>query len=400
MKKLVLIIVVISSLLSSFQVAKSNPPIRMESQVRYVDNSEVERGDVADDMLDNVDVDKVQEYFDKLTDEQKAVFGDSLMEFLQNTVNGNSQGFDSFFDYALSVLGKELVEVIPLLLSVVAVVILISVIGGLKGSFASKSVDDIVNFAGIAIVSTMILLQVFSAITQTSKLVSSLNSQMEAFFPLLFTLMSTLGATGSVAVYQPAVALLSFGVTKIITSIVLPMVIITVVFSIVGNLSTSIKMGGMAKFSSSATKWILGSTCFLFFGFLSVKGITAAIYDNMSVRTAKFALSKYVPIIGGYLSEGFNVVLANTVLIKNAIGSVAIIMMFVSVLPALIHVIILTLTLKLTSALVEPFSNERVSGVINGVSSAISTLTAVIIAVTFSYFVFLLLLILSGNLVL
>lgn len=354
-----------------------------------------------EELLEQTDISGLSDYFETLNGDQRAVFGTSLYEYLEKIVSGEFEfGYSSFFSYMTGALGLSIVKILPMLLSIIAVAVLISFIGGMKGSFASQSVDSIVNFAGIALVSAIVLLQIFGIIRETAALVTTLKSQMEAVFPILFTMMTALGASGSMAIYQPAVAVLAFSVTELISVIALPMLIITIVFSVIGNLSGTVKLGGMAKFFISAAKWILYTSFFLFLAFLSIQGITAAVYDSISVRTAKFALSKYVPVIGGYLSEGFNVILAGTVLIKNAVGLTAVIIMFVSIVPVLFKVIIVSLALKLAGALTEPFEGGRIAGLLNSVSSAVNLLVAVICGIVFLYFVFLLLIIASGNLVL
>ena len=354
-----------------------------------------------EELLEQTDISGLSDYFETLNGDQRAVFGTSLYEYLEKIVSGEFEfGYSSFFTYMMGALGLSIVKILPMLLSIIAVAVLISFIGGMKGSFASQSVDNIVNFAGIALVSAIVLLQIFGIIRETAALVTTLKGQMESVFPILFTMMTALGASGSMAIYQPAVAVLAFSVTELISVIALPMLIITIVFSVIGNLSGTVKLGGMAKFFISAAKWILYTSFFLFLAFLSIQGITAAVYDSISVRTAKFALSKYVPVIGGYLSEGFNVILAGTVLIKNAVGLTAVIIMFVSIVPVLFKVIIVSLALKLAGALTEPFEGGRIAGLLNSVSSAVNLLVAIICGIVFLYFVFLLLVIASGNLVL
>lgn len=184
------------------------------------------------------------------------------------------------------------------------------------------------------------------------------------------------------------------------TTIALPALIVAIVFSVVGNLSGTVKLGGAAKFCISAAKWVLYTTFFLFLAFLSVQGITAAIYDNVSVRAAKFAMSKYIPVIGGYLSEGFNVILAGSVLIKNAVGLTAVVVLLMTVLPVLIKIIAVSLSLKLAGAITEPFEGGKITSLLNSVSSGVNLLIAVVCGLAFLYFVFLILLIASGNLVL
>lgn len=375
--------------------------INFTAGVKYATPDEETEEISVDDLLDELDISELSEYFDSMSDEQKAVFGSGLKEWLGKVARGEFEfEYSSFIKYFLSTLGTSIAEVLPILLSIVAVAVTISFIGGIKGGFASKSTDTIVNFAGITLVSVLVLVEIYGTISDVRSLVSSIRSQMEIVFPILFTLMSALGAGGSIAVYQPAVAVLAFSITELVSSIALPALIVTVVFSVVGNLSGTVKLGGAAKFCISAAKWILYTTFFLFLAFLSVQGITAAIYDNVSVRAAKFALSKYVPVIGGYLSEGFNVILAGSVLIKNAVGMTAVLILLTTIVPTILKVIAVSLSLKLAGAITEPFEGGKITSLLGSVSNAVNLLIAVVCGLAFLYFIFLILLIASGNLVL
>lgn len=394
MKRKLAIIIVLLSLVAVFAVKPQTSAFALES-----DDDDVQI--TPEEMLEEIDLSELEKYFDSLDGSQKSVFGSNILEYIGKIVSGEFEfGYSSFLTYMLGALGLSLVDILPMLLSVVAVAIVISLIGGIKGSFASVSVDNIVNFAGIALVSAIVLLQIFGVIRETQALIGSLKTQMEVIFPLMFTFMTALGASGSIAIYQPAVAVLAFSMTELITVVALPMLIVTIVFSVIGNLSSTVKLSGMSKFLTDAAKWILYTSFFLFIAFLSLQGITATVYDNISVRTAKFALSKYVPVIGGYLSEGFNVILAGTVLIKNAVGMTAVIIMFVSVIPVLFKVIAVSLALKLAGALSEPFEGGKICSLLSSVSSAVNLLVAVIAGIVFLYFIFLILLIAGGNLVL
>lgn len=201
-----------------------------------------------EELLEQTDISGLSDYFETLNGDQRAVFGTSLYEYLEKIVSGEFEfGYSSFFSYMTGALGLSIVKILPMLLSIIAVAVLISFIGGMKGSFASQSVDSIVNFAGIALVSAIVLLQIFGIIKETAALVTTLKSQMEAVFPILFTMMTALGASGSMAIYQPAVAVLAFSVTELISVIALPMLIITIVFSVIGNLSGTVKLGRNGK---------------------------------------------------------------------------------------------------------------------------------------------------------
>ena len=329
----------------------------------------------------------------------KQIFGGDLTAFIKSVASGQaSVGFNNIFAYVGAVLGLNIRQLIPVISLIVVIAMLTGLVSAIRGNFASSSVQSVVHFATVAMVSIVVLSQAVSLISETSALIGSLKEQMEVVFPLLFTFMSALGANGSTAVYQPAVATLSFSITELLSVIVLPMLIVSVVTSVVGGLSQNGKLSKTTKFFESTAKGVMYSAFFIFVAFLSVQGITAGVYDNLKVRTAKFALSKYVPVIGGYLAEGFNLVLAGTVLIKNAVGLTAVIILLITVLPLIIKIVITTLALKLVCALTEPFST--VCNAVGSIANTLNILIAVVLGVAFCYFVFLLLLVSSGNLVL
>lgn len=409
MRKIRLLFTMLAATIAAITVSVSAPNARVEANsADFVSDVKCEQADETDaeeisveELLNELDISALSEYFDTMTEDQKAFFGSSLKAWLGKVANGEFKfEYSSFMKYLLSTLGCTLGSVLPILLSIIAIAVTISFVGGIKGGFASKSTDTLVNFAGITLVSVLILVEIYGAIGDVRSLVSSIRTQTEIVFPILFTLMTALGASGSIAIYQPAVAVFAFSITELVTTIALPALIVAIVFSVVGNLSGTVKLGGAAKFCISAAKWVLYTTFFLFLAFLSVQGITAAIYDNVSVRAAKFAMSKYIPVIGGYLSEGFNVILAGSVLIKNAVGLTAVVVLLMTVLPVLIKIIAVSLSLKLAGAITEPFEGGKITSLLNSVSSGVNLLIAVVCGLAFLYFVFLILLIVSGNLVL
>lgn len=352
-----------------------------------------------EEILSNLNLTELEEYYQTLNDKQKGFFGTSIFDYVKNIVTGEFNfSYSGFVGYLFGAIGVSLTSMLPMLISIIAISILISIISGLKGSFSSNSVQSIVNLAGIGLTAITVLLQVFTVIKDTAALISSVKTQIECVFPILFTLMTAIGASSSITVYQPAVAILTVSITELMTVIIMPLILINIVFSVIGNLSDAVRLKNMSKFIGSLSKWLLYTSFFLFIAFLSVQGITASIYDNISIRTTKFAVSNYIPIIGGYLSEGFNLIAAGSVLIKNSVGLTSIILLIITVLPTFLNIVLLSLALKLSAALIEPFSNDKITGMLGSISNAVNMLISVIAGIVFMYFLFILLIIISGNL--
>ena len=60
----------------------------------------------AEELMDEIDLSGLEEYFSTLNDGQKSLFGTSLDEYLRKIINGEFEfGYSSFFTYMLGALG-------------------------------------------------------------------------------------------------------------------------------------------------------------------------------------------------------------------------------------------------------------------------------------------------------
>ena len=224
-----------------------------------------------------------------------------------------------------------------------------------------------------------------------------MKTQMNVSFPILLTLMAGIGGAVSVKAYQPSVALLSGGVIEIVTNVILPMFIFSFVFSLVSNLSKNLRLTKLTDFFKSGTNTILVVTFTLFTAFLSIQGLTAGTFDSISIRAAKFATKSYVPILGGYLSDGFDLILASSVLIKNSVGIAGLLLLICTILSPILQILSFSLGLKFVSAIIEPVTDERITSFMSSVSKHINMLMVAILAVAFMYFICVMLLIFTSN---
>jgi stage III sporulation protein AE len=141
----------------------------------------------------------------------------------------------------------------------------------------------------------------------------------------------------------------------------------------------------MASFLHNSSLWILGILFTLFSAFTSVQGIAAATMDGLSYRMAKFTAKNYIPILGGYISDGFDIVVASTSLIKNSFGAVLLIVVAVMVLKPLISIVSLNLGLQAVTALSEPVVADNCVEMFSGLRKCLTFLSALVVAVAFMF---------------
>ena len=177
----------------------------------------------------------------------------------------------------------------------------------------------------------------------------------------------------------------------------MPIFILSFVFNIMGNISPNIKMEKFSKFFSSLFKWLIGIVFTLFVSFITIQGITAITTDNISIKTAKFALKSYIPILGGYLSDGVSLIMASSVLVKNGVGVTGLILLFSTILSPVLKILIFMLGLKLVAGILEPLTEKRISDFIYGVSKSLSMLIVCVVGMGFMYLISIGLIMCSAN---
>lgn len=293
--------------------------------------------------------------------------------------------YDNIFSLILTVFTGCIKKYITLMLFVLGVAITCSLLGKIKSKDNEKSLNDITNFVCLSLVIVAIGSCVKNLLTTTSQTITSIRSQMNAVFPILLTLAVSVGSTNSVGLYKPAVALLTSGVSQLFVSFVLPLFILSIVFTLVGNLSNSIKLDKVNSFISSLFKWVVGVTFTVFFAVISIQGISASTFDSVSIRTAKFTIKSYVPIMGGYLTEGFDLILSSSLLIKNGVGIVGMIILLSTIINPILELAIFSLLLKLTCAIMQPLCDDKLVKMLDGVSKSLNILSTTIIVLSFMY---------------
>lgn len=312
-------------------------------------------------------------------------------------INGEFDSAETFLRFVAVLLSDGLKSVLPKLAAIFAIIVILGLIRRSSGSMISQSTNEVVNFVGVTAVLITVLVLVVSSYKQIYRLLSEVSALAEVSMPILLTLLIANGGNVASTVCQPSMVMFSTVVIKTVQTVVLPLSVFAMVFAIVGNISSNVKVGKMSSFLSSSSNWVLGTLFMVYSSFTSVQGITAASIDGVSYRAAKFATKSYIPILGGYLADGFDVVVASTSLIKNAFGVVALLVLVFMIAEPLMSVVCVNLGLQCVAAVCEPIADERYVKILNGISKTLTFLAVLVLAVAFMFCILMLIAINCAN---
>ena len=347
--------------------------------------------------LDAIDFSELEEWAKQYG--ANAAFSQGVEEMVRAVLNGEfTLGVKQFSSVILNAVTGGIKSCIPAFAAIFAIAVMTSMMQGLSSGFLKDNTREIVHFACYAAIIVILSVQITAVVIQVKEIVEGMCGFMQAVFPVLLTLITVLGSSAAAGVYSPLMAALSVGIGSVISSLVLPCFVAAVVLSIVGNISSNIKLGRLTKFFKSVAVFVLAGAFSLFAAFLTMQGLTGGIADSISVKTAKFAVQSYIPILGGYLSDGLDLALTGIILIKNAFGLVSVLVLFACVAVPVVQTAVFTLGLKLTAGLCEPIcSDKRISDLLYGVSKNTSLLIAAPSGMAFMFIILVMLIIGTCN---
>lgn len=209
--------------------------------------------------------------------------------------------------------------------------------------------------------------------------VQSLCGINELVTPVMSVLLTAAGSAEAGSIMSPAMLFLGTGVIEVICNVIIPIVISGGIVAIADGITARTKLTGLYRLSKDAAKWILGLIFTVYIGVLSVSGVSMGTINGFSLRTARFALDKLIPVVGGMISGTVETALGCTMVIKNSAGIASILIVLYSVTKPIIEIVAAVFTLRIAAACCEPVANDRIPRMLLGVADVMTYLFAAIV---------------------
>ncbi len=348
------------------------------------------------DQLNNLDISEIEKFYnDILNNNSSNVYlKDKLVSLLKGDFDND---FNSILEIIFYNVINEVKNYLPLALIIISIFIFTAIIKNIKSNYLGESTLNVINLVCSITIILLLYKEIFSIYKISKKAIENIAKLNQIMSPIIITLMVATGSKVSASVYSPHTMLLSGIITNVFLNVILPLSIIMTIINATSSLSGNNNLNSFNDFIASLIKWILGISFTIFALFTTTQGLTSATFDGASIKAAKYAISNSIPIVGGFLKDGFDIMIAGSVLIKNALGIIGIILVFTIIFAPLTKILVLSLILKLSNALIETFYNDKMTSLIKNSSKCISYFNISILISGFMMFITILITILTAN---
>ena len=292
----------------------------------------------------------------------------------------------SFWSYILDYLFADIGSITKAFSSILALLIISSVFSLISNSLKNDSIKKV-----FSICSTLcIALTVFNLCIGITSFVSSYLKAMcrvvNAFLPLMSILSIMNGNIASAAVTATSMSLFIAIIESFLVVSLLPLVKICLSFSCIKPLGGA-NFQGVSKTIKTTFTSVIIFTMSIFMFIFSLKNIISQGTDTLSIKTARFAISSFVPIVGASINDALRTVSSSLSIIKNTCGVITIVSIALIVIPVIINLLLNKLSFGLLNSITKAIGLTS-EGEIFEEANSICTLLLTLVACSFVLFLF------------
>lgn len=335
------------------------------------------------------ELEELYKYIDSLKLDVELMNELDPVEYIQSYIkNGKGNiSVNTALKAVVSLVFKEVDSVLALSLSILAIAIISTLIKNLQNAFNSEGVSEVAFYACYVIL-VMVLSKSFLISIQVAKdVIYSISDFMGAVLPILVSMIALSGGVVEATTLDPIVMSAVLLIPRVYTYIIIPLILIGFVLQFANNLSNEHKIDNLCKLVKQVTMWLQGIIITAFIALLTIRGMSSSTIDAVTLKTTKFAIDNFVPIVGKAFSDAITSVAAYSLIIKNAVSAVGLVVIVLIILYPIIKIVLMTFIYKISASLIEPISDKRITSCIQAAGESLTVLLSCVLSVSLMFFV-------------
>jgi stage III sporulation protein AE len=303
--------------------------------------------------------------------------------------------------FARQLFGKLLRELrlnAHLLGELVLLAVVCALLAHLGNSFTGRNVGQLAFYVCYLVMIGIVVKSFLTTVKIGQSTVDDLVSFMYALLPVVGSLMTSVGAVATSALFHPVILGAVATIGHLVRGIVFPLAILTAAVTLVSHLSEGFPLTKLAALLRDVTIGLTGILLAGFVGLIGIKGVAAAVADGVGMRAAKYVSGTFVPVVGKGISDALETVAGCSLLLKNSLGAFGAWSLIALTAFPLIKILALAAIYRLAAALIQPLGDNRLVEMLNAIGGSFTVLFAVTALVGLAFFIGLTILVALGNL--
>lgn len=304
-----------------------------------------------------------------------------LNELLSNAITGNIDNV-KLIRFFWGLLGKEILNSTTVIGSIIVIIVIHGILKSICDGLENKSVAQITYYVQYILIVTLVMTSFADIINMVKESIQNLVGFINLLVPILITLMIATGSIASAGMLEPIILFIITVIGNFIVNIIIPIVLVSTALSIISQISDRVQIDKLSKFFKSSVVWVLGVVLTLFVGITSLEGTLSSSVDGITAKTTKAAVSSFVPVVGKILGDAVDTVMGCSIILKNALGIVGVIIIIGICVTPILKLVILMTMYYLGAALCQPIADGKIIKLLSQMGDTFKLLLAILSSVS------------------
>lgn len=333
--------------------------------------------------LEEYDFSEIQSFLEEELPDTKLNFAEIVTELM----SGDSESIVSTgLEWGYQLLFSEIEANRTILLNVILIAVIGAVFTNFSSVFRNSDISETGFFITYLLMIGLLAVAFSAAISIATVMLDTILGFMKVLLPTFFLAVTFVGGSlTSAAFYETAFGIISI-MEWVLKNIVIPMIGMYITLLFVNQISEKDYLSKTAELLKLIVEWGIKTILGVVLGIQVIQGLVLPFADAIKTNAIQKAV-KIIPGVGDSASAISQMVIGGGILIKNGIGTAALIVIVVITVIPLLQLAVITVFYYIAAAIIQPISDERMSNSIAAVAEGSKLLIRVVFVSGFLFFI-------------
>ena len=296
---------------------------------------------------------------------------ESAEQYMPSNQETFAQGLWYILKNAISELRPEIGRAFTVCLSLIAAVLLISILSNF-----TEQASNSIRVTGAVTIGVLLLQPVNTLIQLGVNTVTELSNYGKLLLPVMTAAVAAQGGTTSSAALYTGTVFFDALLTSIISRLIVPAIYIFLCLSVT---NCAVEQDMLKKVKDTvkwAMTWCLKIILYIFSGYLTITRVVSGVVDASALKAAKLTISGVVPVVGSILSDATETILISAGVMKSTAGIYGIFAVIAVCVGPFLQIGLQYLLLKLSCGVCNMFGYKPAVGLLGDFTGAMGLVLA------------------------
>lgn len=265
------------------------------------------------------------------------------------------------------------------------VIVIIATFMALLVDFLFPSFTKWTRMMMIFIVIAVVLQPAFEHLVLIRDIAHSISMMFIGVYPILTATMIAAGGAFSMLNFQPAMLLFANGAVVLAESVLIPLLTAAIILDLVTRILPAVPFSKMADLIRTTLLGSVSAVVAAYSIFITVGGTMSWALSGFASEPIKELIRQNVPLIGSFMTDSMGAMGRYSSGVSVFAGGWFITTIWTVALIPSIKTLVTAFFYRWTAALIEPFANEDITGILDDIGKTLFVLCAVSFLIAFAF---------------